>query len=436
MRRLWKRTSALTAYFVLSTVILSGCTGIKPQIVETQQPEKTAITLLASQNWIKDIDRQLFREFEEETGIEVELLLTPDNGYEELWGNCMSGGNEAVDIFMGAAGSGFMQSGIRDIVVDLTEEEWVNDMEDWALESVSYEDKVLGFNTWAIDYEGILYNKTYFNEQGLEVPATWEEFLTLCGRICDLGSVPLYEGINSSWHTRSWINGLTPALYREIPDLPGYLNAGTEHGYRDIDAFRKGLEQIQELFSAKENGRPRYYISDGKDEEFQGSYEFLTERKTIMMFTYSAYAGELEDYGSQDEWGMFPVPLLDNRTAVSNGGGMARYINKKSKHIEECKELFRFLAREENLERYYEARSDFAASAFQDVKAVHPTDAMLEILERSEETPVVMLEKDVYYIDPHMYQYIRGFADGTCSVEEFIRNCDSYREKMLKNQRQ
>ena len=67
MSRLWKKTAALAAYFVLNTALLSGCTGGMPQIVETQQPEKMAITLLASQNWIKDIDRQLFQEFEEET---------------------------------------------------------------------------------------------------------------------------------------------------------------------------------------------------------------------------------------------------------------------------------------------------------------------------------------------------------------------------------
>ena len=423
----------MAIYLVFHTVFLAGCDGVKPQMIDTQQPEKTVITLLASRNWIKDIDRQLFQEFEEETGIEVELLLTPDNGYETLWGNCMSGGNAAVDIFMGTSGTGLMRIGIQDIAVDLSDEDWVDNLENWVLESVSYEGKVLGFNAWGIDYEGILYNKTYFKEHGLEVPKTWEEFLALCDSICALGAVPLYEGINSSWHTRSWVDGLTPVLYQETKDLPEYLNAGAQHGYADIKAFRQGLMQIQELFSAKEDGRPRYYTSDGKEEEFQGSYSFLTERKTIMMFTYSAYAQELKDYGSQDEWGMFPAPLLDNQTAISNGGGIAKYINKKSKHIKESKELFRFLASKENLERYYEARTDFAIAAFQDVKSVHQKETTQEILERSKETPVVMFTKDVYYIDPDIYQYIRGLGDGTCSVEEFIRNCDNYREKMFNN---
>ena len=39
-----------------------------------------SITLMASQNWIKDIDQELFDKFEAETGVEVKVLLTPANG--------------------------------------------------------------------------------------------------------------------------------------------------------------------------------------------------------------------------------------------------------------------------------------------------------------------------------------------------------------------
>ncbi len=42
-----------------------------------------------------------------------------------------------------------------------------------------------------------------------------------------------------------------------------------------------------------------------------------------------------------------------------------------------------------------------------------------------------MFTKDVSYIDPNMYQYFQGFSDGTCSVEQFVRNCDAYREEMF-----
>lgn len=431
MIKLGKKLFAIFGNVSLVVFLLSGCGKDLTEQQDSEHMESTAITLLASQNWIREIDRILFQEFEEETGIEVRVLLTPDNGYKSLVGTCLSGGNNAVDIFMFPVGSALTSMGIQNMAVDLSDESWVADLEDWALESGSYQGKVIGFNTWGMDYEGILYNKSFFQEHNLEVPDTWEGFLTLCDQIRTLGIVPLYEGINGSWHTRSWVDGLTPVLYKERPDLPEYLNAGPDHKFADISCFSEGLEQIRQLFSEKEDGVPQYYISDGQDEDFKGSYQYLKERRTVMMFTYSAYAGELEAYGSQDEWGMFPVPLLDNQTVISNGGGMAKFINKYSHQAEACKKLFQFLAKKENLERYYDARTDLTTSAFRDVKSVHTTDATREVLSRSKEEPVVMFVKDVFYTDPNLYQYLRGFANGTCSVEQAVKNIDTYRKEMF-----
>ena len=63
------------------------------------------------------MDRQLFREFQEETGIEVKVLLAPDNGYETLLGTCLSGGNESIDIFMAVAGSWAVSAELPDVEV-------------------------------------------------------------------------------------------------------------------------------------------------------------------------------------------------------------------------------------------------------------------------------------------------------------------------------
>ncbi|MEG0125740.1 MAG: hypothetical protein RR816_06630, partial [Clostridia bacterium] len=84
-----------------------------------------SITLMASQNWIKDVDRELFKVFEKETGIEVKILVTPDNGYDTLLGTSLAGGSNAIDLFMYAAGSMMVSAGIPEIALDLSGEEWV-----------------------------------------------------------------------------------------------------------------------------------------------------------------------------------------------------------------------------------------------------------------------------------------------------------------------
>ncbi|WP_312107671.1 extracellular solute-binding protein, partial [Lachnoclostridium sp.] len=391
---------------LLTVSILTGCgsnaTKDTSKKVDNTQTEDTAapteiakkgsITLMASQNWIKDVDRELFKAFEEETGIEVKILLTPDNGYLTLLGTTLSGGSNAVDIFMYPAGYEMISAGLPEVALDLTGEAWIDNYEDWAKEVNSYEGKVIGFSTWGVDYEGILYNKTLFNEKGWKIPGSWVEFMNLCNTIKAEGITPLYEGINGVWHTQSWVYGLTPAISAEKADYIEYLNTGKENKFADITSFKTGLEQIKSLFADTTN-----YTNDGQAEDWFGSYPALQNREVAMMFTYSAYAAELKANGSTDEWGMFSVPLLDNKIGVSNGGGIAKYINKNSDYIEASKELLSFLAKDENLEKYYSARTDLVTSSFKNVESVNATTATTEMLKNTAAIPEVMFIKNVLY---------------------------------------
>ncbi len=391
----------------------------------------TEINLMASQNWIKDVDRELIAKFEEETGIIVKVNVVPDNGYTTLLGTMLAGGSDAVDIFMHGAGTEMISAGIPDVAVNLSNEDWISRQEEWATVVNSYEGKQIGFSTWGLDYEGVLYNKTFFEENGLEVPETWNEFIALCDEIVSLGVTPLYEGLNGVWHTQSWVYGLTPALAKERADYAEYLNSSKDNKYADFDSMEKGLVQIQQLLSTKQGNEPKYFTNDGQAEDWFGSYPAFQNRDTVMMFTYSAYAAELAANGATDVFGMFPVPLLDNKTAVNNGGGISKYINVNSKNIEASKVYLDFLARDDNLETYYEARSDLVTAAFKDVESVSSTTATIDILDRTERLPVTMFIKDVLYWSPDVYKYLQGMAEGTTSPEEFIENVDEYRATMF-----
>lgn len=401
---------------------------------ETEKPAKKggAITLMASQNWIKDVDRELFKKFEEESGIEVKILLTPDNGYATLLGTSLSGGSNAVDVFMYPAGSEMVSAGIPDVALDLSGEKWVTNLEPWATSANSYEGKILGFSTWGIDYEGMLYNKSYFKENNLEVPTTWEDFIALLDTIKGLGKTPLYEGINGVWHTQSWLYAMTPAMLAEDADFILKLNATPDNKFGSSAVLKEGLTQLYDLFSAKEGGKPKYYTNDGQSEDWFGSYPALVNRDVVMMFTYSAYVAELEAKESKDEWGMFPLPIAGSKTGVSNGGGISKYVNKNSKNIDACKAFLDFLAKSENLETYYGARTDLVSAAFIGVKSVKPTSATAEIVERSgtSDMPVMML-KNVLYWDPDMFKYFQGFAEDSVTVDQFINNMDAYRKTLF-----
>lgn len=432
-----KKAISLLAMSALSLTLLASCTaapsGSKANSATTSNPDSQAsnlsgsITLMSSQNWIKDIDRELFDAFEAKTGVEVKVLLTPDNGYSTLLGTSLSGGSNAVDMFMHAAGGEMISAGIPEVALDLTGEPWAANYEDWATKANTVDDKLFGFSTWGVDYEGVLYNKTLFEEKNWQVPTTWNDFMALCKTISDDGIVPLYESINGVWHTQSWFYGLTPVILKEKPDAAAYLNAGKDNKWADIKAVGEGLTQIKELLSAT----PKLYTNDGQSEDWFGSYPAMQNRECAMLFTYSAYPAELAANGAKDEFGMFPVPLLDNTVGVSNGGGVSKYINKNSQNIEACKALLNFLAEDENLEKYYSARTDLVTASFKDVESVSATTATTDMLARSTATPEIMLMKDVLYWDADMYKNMQGFAAGTTTVEDFIASMDNFRATMF-----
>ncbi len=386
----------------------------------------TSITLMASQNWIKDVDHELFDKFEKKTGVEVKVLLTPDNGYETLLGTTLAGGSDTVDMFMYHAGSKMLSAGIPEVALDLSNEPWAANMESWATNANTVDGKLLGFSTWGVDWEGMLYNKTLFEEKGWEVPTTWEEFIALCDTIQASGMTPVYEGINGVWHTEQWVYSLTYLLEKEHPGFVADLNAD-KIKFADLQTMKDGLTQIREFLSHQ----PAYFTNDGQSEDWFGSYPALQNREVAMMATYSAYAAELAANGSTDEWGMFPIPLLDNTVAVSNGGGVSKYINKNSQNIEACKALLDFLAEDENLETYYAARPDLVSAAFKDVESVNPTTATTELKSLCTDECPVRMNNDVLYWDTNTYSYLQGFAAGTTSVEEFINNTDEHRATMF-----
>lgn len=442
-----KRFGKALSIFLTASMILAaaGCSTTESQSSVSSGEESgtssssgtvaegSTITMMASQNWIKDIDRELIEKFKEESGIEVEIMVTPDNGYDTLLGTTLGDGSDVIDIFMYDAGTPMVSLGIPDMALDLTNEAWVDRMEDWALEANTYEDKLYGFSTWGVDYEGILYNKSYFEENNLEPAETWDEFVELCDAILALGKVPLYEPINGVWHTETWFYALTNALNKEHgSSAAAWLNESKDNKISSFATAKEGLTELAEFFGAKdENGNPKYYTNDGQAEDWFGSYTALANRDNVMMATYTAYPSELAAQGCEDEWGMFPIPVAGTDTVMSNGGGISKYVNKNSQNIDACKAYLEFLAEPENLDAYYAARTDLVTAAFKDVSTVSATNATTEALERSAEEPAVRINNDMLYWDPNLYQYFQGFADGSMTPDQFLENMDNYRATMF-----
>lgn len=96
--------------------------------------------------------------------------------------------------------SNFLDS---DMLVDISDFDGLKDIKQSYLDI----DKNLEFipedGTYAVPYvanaAGILYNKEMFEENGWEIPTTWDEFIELLDTIQASGQLPLYFGFKDTW---------------------------------------------------------------------------------------------------------------------------------------------------------------------------------------------------------------------------------------------
>ena len=75
----------------------------------------TTITYIASQDWIRDTEQELAKQFEAETGVHIDFQIIPSDQYFNVLETKLEAGGEGIDIFGG-------QSGKTDIKLQLNVE--------------------------------------------------------------------------------------------------------------------------------------------------------------------------------------------------------------------------------------------------------------------------------------------------------------------------
>lgn len=92
-------------------------------------------------------------------------------------------------------------------------------------------------------YWVVFYNKRVFEDNGLEVPTTWDEFLNVCETLKSADVTPLYATIDGRWPAFIWFEEF---LIRNDPDFYVELTEGRA-SYTD-DTAVKAMEDWRALF--------------------------------------------------------------------------------------------------------------------------------------------------------------------------------------------
>lgn len=321
------------------------------------------IKVATSANWTKDIDKELAKEFEAASGNKIEFQVSPDDQYVNVLKAKFQTG-EGPDIYLTSSGVAMEQFLPDEHALDLSGEPWVARYTDWAKAGTTYKGKVIAFNTWSVDGWGMLYNPALFEQAGVAVPKTYDEFVKACEALLAKGITPIYEPGKAEWHQEILLNSMGSLLSHKTPDIYEQFNNNTAK-MADQKDLETGLTQLKEL---NDKG---FFGKDFLSQTWENSVDAMGSAKYAMMLTYSTFQNEvLAKYpdSKADTWQMFPLPLADNHTWAISSGGVVRSINKDSKVIDAAKQYFDFLAQPDTLKKYYAARPDLGPISFKDVE--------------------------------------------------------------------
>ena len=402
-----KRKIALLLTMALGVSCLAGC-GSHTAEKSTDQTSSAAGTAAASsknknvtlsfgthQSGIPScgVLQDLAGQFEEETGIKIDFQVSPDAQWRDLLKVKLDSG-EAPDIFCVDADPLSLYSRVRpdETCVDLSGEEWVDRMADYAKECVSYDDKIYAIRFAEPKLNFYNYNKKIFADLGLEIPATYEAFKTVCQKIQDSGTIPIYEATQSAWHQCVPLYGSGPYFEKLEPGLYDALN-NNEKDIKDVAMMKTILDQMKEFADLG------YYGEDYLSNTVDAAKDEIGTGKAAMYLAAPGFALQVEEAYPEmkDQIGIFLMPFGDNDVLANNASSAAYFINKKSENVEYALEFFRFLARPENLQYRQDNNPEEMGLCWPEITPSYPDEfnKYIDSLERG-----TIMQVGVKYIDP------------------------------------
>lgn len=293
------------------------------------------------------IVQEIAESFEEETGIKVDFQIVPDAQWRELLKVKLNAG-EAPDIFCADADPFSLYDRIRPDIncIDVTNMEFTSRMDKSVLPGISYQDKVYGITFPGPKIWYYFYNKEIFNNLGLKVPTTYEEFKNVSQTIKDSGVIPVYEALQNGWHQVLPLFETGPYYEELYPDLYTNLNQNK----MDVKEVDKLYEIIKQLNEFAELG---FYGDDFISNSVEGDFEAFASGEAAMVLEGYGWGQQLiMDYPEmKGKVGFFVMPWGDNQIIGVNPGSNAYFANKHSKNSDAVIQFFEYLARPENLER-------------------------------------------------------------------------------------
>lgn len=400
-------------------------TGTSTNAATETQKKDITITVGASQNWVKDIDRALAEAFTAKTGIKIDFQVNPDDQYKNIIKTKLAT-NEAPDILYVNVGIALEDYQPEKYFMNLSDMAWVSKMKDWAIKGCSVNGKLYAYNIWSVEANGLLYNTQIFEKYKLTPPNNFNELKNVCKVLLENGIQPIYDNAKDIWHMHWWPAQLAVEIEKDQPGITEKLNKN-EAKLSDSKALLQGMKDYKELYDLGYMGK------NALANEWVPGYQAMGTGKAAMINTYSTYQNEVFQQfpeSKADTWKMFPVTIGGCNSVALSAGGIARAVNANTKNKAEVEAYFNYLAEDENAKSFYTARTDLGEPAYKGIDVRPLSQGYTSLSTYSVNGRSTVLSNSVkYWSQDVIAKAMQDMLIGTLTPEEVLQTIDEDRIK-------
>ena len=258
---------------------------------------------------------------------------------------------EMSDVFIYNAGSLLQALNPGQSVMDLTGDPMLDDVLDEFTSTVTLEDRVYGVPFGTSFGGGILYNRQIFDEQGLTVPRTWDEFAANNDRLLEAGITPMGASFGTTWTSQLLV---LADFYNLSQAEPTFAEDYTANGakYATTPAALTSFERLEETF---ERG---WWNDDYGSATFENAQQMLIDGEIAQypMLTVALPAIAQLDPEAAQNIGFFgqPGPAADTN-GMTIWMPLAAYVSADTEHPDEARDFLAFAASVEGAQAMNEA---------------------------------------------------------------------------------
>lgn len=253
----------------------------------------------------------------------------------------------------------------------------------------------------------VLYNKTKFEDLGLEVPRTWDELIEIAKQIEVAGETPFYSTYGEAWTILPPFNALASNLHGNDFFEKRHANETTF-----AERYREVSEKMLQLLEYTDNDVFGSNYNQGNNAFANGE---------SVMYMQGVWAiGSIREANPDIEVGAFALPVTNNaeENRLVSGVDVLFTMSADAEHPEEAQKFIDFLLEEESIKYYLEQQKMFSA-----IEGIYQEDPSVSDLLIHFEKGTITSFADHYYLPGMQVDAL---------VQEFLldKNVDKFLETM------